>query len=57
MRKPNIFYRLRVVASFAVLGAVTANVFFGWIDRSIDMQTIGAVIGAGAASIKEFHLV
>jgi hypothetical protein len=56
MRKPNIFRRLRTVASFAGLGALTASIFFGWIDRSIDMHTIGAVIGAGVGSLKLFDI-
>jgi hypothetical protein len=57
MRKPNLIRRLRIVVSFAGAGAVTASVFFGWIDRSIDMHTIGAVIGAGAATLKVFDIV
>ncbi len=57
MRKQNIFHRLRLVACFALLGALTASVFFGWIDRSIDLRPFGAVLGAGAASLKLFHVV
>jgi hypothetical protein len=40
-----------------VIGGVTASMFFGWIDRSVDMQTIGIVIGAGAATLTEFARV
>ncbi|HEY3596929.1 MAG TPA: hypothetical protein VGL08_05355 [Paraburkholderia sp.] len=57
MRNKNIFHRLRLVACFALFGALTASVFFGWIDRSVDLRPIGAVLGAGAASLKLFHIV
>ncbi|CAB3758168.1 hypothetical protein [Paraburkholderia solisilvae] len=55
MRKQNIFRRLRFVANCALFGGVTASVFFGWIDRSVDLHPIGAIIGATAASLKMFH--
>jgi hypothetical protein len=55
MRKQNIFSRLRFVANCALFGCVTAGVFFGWIDRSVDLHPIGAIIGATAASLKMFH--
>jgi hypothetical protein len=57
VRKKNIFYRLRIITNFAAVGALTASIFFGWIDRSVDLHTVGAVIGAGAASLKVFNIV
>jgi hypothetical protein len=57
MREKNIFYRLRIVTGCAAVGGLTASIFFGWIDRSVDMHTVGAVIGAGAASLKVFNIV
>lgn len=51
MRKNNIICRLRLVASFAVVGGASANFFLSWIDRSVNMPAIGALIGAGAASL------
>lgn len=54
MLKKEIFDRLRFIFGCAVIGGVTASMFFGWIDRSVDMQTIGIVIGAGAATLTEF---
>ena len=53
MLKKEIFDRLRFIFGCAVIGGVTASMFFGWIDRSVDMQTIGIVIGAGAATLTE----
>jgi hypothetical protein len=57
MRKKNIFYRLRIITNCAAVGALTASIFFGWIDRSVDLHTVGAVIGATAASLKVFNIV
>jgi hypothetical protein len=55
MKKQNVCRRLRYVASVALLGAVTMSVFFGWIDRSVDLHPIGAILGATVASLKLFH--
>lgn len=45
----------RLVASFALLGAVMAGSAFGWLD--IDLRPYGAVIGGSAAFIyKLIHL-
>jgi hypothetical protein len=52
-----LFNRLGLVSSFALLGATTAGAFLGWIDTSIDLRAVGAVIGAGAASLKVFNIV
>jgi hypothetical protein len=54
MFKKKYFDRLRFIYGCGVIGGVTASMFFGWIDRSVDMQTIGIVIGAGAATLTEF---
>jgi len=37
----------RLIASFALLGAVAAGVLFGWTD--IDLRPAGAAAGAGVA--------
>ncbi|CAB3758816.1 hypothetical protein [Paraburkholderia humisilvae] len=55
MKHQNIFRRLRCVANCALFGGVALSVFFGWIDRSVDLHPIGAIIGATAASLKLFH--
>ncbi|MGA3246634.1 MAG: hypothetical protein ABSD12_00360 [Paraburkholderia sp.] len=47
----------RFIVACGVMGGVTASKFFGWINRLVDMQTIGVVIGAGAASLRVFKLV
>lgn len=57
MIKGKIINRLRFIFGCGVMGGVTASMFFGWIDRSVDMQTIGMVIGAGAATLTEFDIV
>lgn len=57
MSREEIVFHLRFVLGAAVIGAGTASIFFGWIDRSVDMQTVGAVIGASAASLKVFNIV
>ena len=57
MFKKKYFDRLRFIYGCGVSGGVTASMFFGWIDRSVDMQTIGIVIGAGAATLTEFTRV
>jgi hypothetical protein len=57
MLNKEIFNRLRFIFGCGVIGGVTASMFFGWIDRSVDMQTIGIVIGAGAATLTEFTRV
>ncbi len=41
---------LRLVASFALLGAVVMGVAVGWVDNQpIDFRLLGAVIGAAVA--------
>jgi hypothetical protein len=57
MFKKKYFDRLRFIYGCGVIGGVTASMFFGWIDRSVGMQTIGIVIGAGAATLTEFTRV
>jgi hypothetical protein len=49
--------RFRFIVACGVMGGLTASKFFGWIDRSVDMQTVGIVIGAGAASLRVFKFV
>jgi hypothetical protein len=39
---------LRLVASFALFGAVLAGALVGWQDFSFDPRIIGALIGAAA---------
>jgi hypothetical protein len=31
------------------------SIFFGWIDRSVDLHPVGAILGASIASLKLFH--
>jgi len=57
MKKQNVFGRLRCVANVAAFGAITISIFFGWIDRSVDLHPIGAILGASIASLKLFHSV
>ena len=57
MCKKERIERFRFIVACGVIGGVTASKFFGWIDRSVDMQTIGLVIGAGAASLRVFNIV
>jgi len=48
-------HTVRMVASFALLGAVATGVLFGWAD--VDLRPIGAAIGAGVAVVyKISHL-
>jgi hypothetical protein len=56
MQEQNIFGRLRLVAGFALTGAVGLSVVFGWIDRSVDLHPFGAILGATTASLKLFHI-
>jgi hypothetical protein len=57
MRNKQRVERFRSIVACGVMGGVTASKFFGWIDRLVDMQTIGVVIGAGASSLRIFKLV
>ena len=57
MRNKERAERFRFIVACGVMGGITASKFFGWIDRSLDMQTIGVAIGAGAASLRVFKLV
>lgn len=43
-----LVHSARLVASFALLGAVLAGIAIGWVDRpwSVDPRAIGAVVGA-----------
>jgi hypothetical protein len=50
------FHRLRIVASFALLGAVVGGVLFHGVDSPIDLRTCGAVMGAGLAALKVCHI-
>lgn len=49
-------HSIRTVASFALLGAVFAGTFFGWVEA--DVRAWGAAIGAsGAVVFKLMHLL
>lgn len=51
-----IIHIMRLVLSFALLGAVIAGVFFGGAD--FDLRPYGAAIGGSAAAIyKLMHLL
>jgi hypothetical protein len=51
------FGRFWSIVARGVTGGVAARKFSGWIDRLVHMQTIGLVIGAGAASPGVFNIV
>ena len=57
MRNKQRSERVRFIVACGVMGGLAVSKFFGWIDRSVDMQTIGIVIGAGAATLTEFTRV
>lgn len=48
-----IVHTLRVVASFALLGTVTAGALFGWVPAlgAVTVHEIGAVVGAAAGVV------
>jgi hypothetical protein len=50
------FHRLRIVASFALLGAVAFGALFHGVDSPVDLRTCGAVMGAGLAALKVCHV-
>lgn len=53
-----IVHSLRLVASFALLGAVTAGAVFGWQAYAEEARAIGALAGAvGAAGFKLRHVI
>ncbi|MGF6238963.1 MULTISPECIES: hypothetical protein [Paraburkholderia] len=57
MRNKQRSERVRFIVACGVMGGLAVSKFFGWIDRSVDMQTIGVVIGAGVGSLRVFTLV
>ena len=54
-----VLHSLRLVASFALLGAVLAGVAVGWIDHpSFDPRILGALIGAAVGiGAKAAHIL
>lgn len=50
------FHRLRIVASFALLGAVVVGTFFHGIHFPVDPRACGAAIGAAFATLKVCHV-
>ncbi len=50
---------MRVVASFALLGAVVMGVLTGWTDQQpVDFRLIGAIVGGLAAvAATLFHII
>ena len=58
MTSKNLFKTLRMISSFALLGAVMAGSIFGWGDTSADSaRTVGAVVGAFAGTWIKFHIL
>jgi hypothetical protein len=59
MESRNINDRLRLVASFALVGAVSVGAVMPFlpIEAPFDLRSIGAVVGGGLAAIRLFHLV
>lgn len=58
--KKSILHQLRIVASSALLGAVVAGAFFGWMPAlgMIGVHEVGAAIGAGLGVVANAkHLV
>lgn len=53
-------HRVRIVASFALVGAVVAGTFFGWLPALglIGVHEVGAAVGAGVGVLANAkHLV
>ena len=49
-------HTMRTIASFALLGAVSAGVIFGWAD--VDLRPWGAAIGGSSAiALKLLHIL
>lgn len=58
MTARNVFRSTRMVLSFALLGAIVAGSFFGWVDSTVDPRAVGAVTGgAGILLFKALHFV
>lgn len=57
MNSKNVIHSLRLVASFALLGAVVAGAFLGWAETH-DFRAAGAVLGAAAGILlKTSHVL
>jgi hypothetical protein len=56
MHEENIFGRLKLVANFALAGAVTLSLAIGWMSPAIDWHPVGAILGATAATLRLFHV-
>lgn len=50
------FHRLRIVASFGLLGAVLFGTLFHGVDAPVDLRTCGAIMGAGLSALKVCHI-
>ena len=60
MALPTItIHSLRIIASFALLGAVVCGVATGWMEhQAVDYRAIGAVVGAlSAVGLRARHLI
>ncbi|MGJ0507484.1 MAG: hypothetical protein ACR652_10165 [Methylocystis sp.] len=56
---PTAIHSMRVIASFALLGAVLMGVLAGWADeQTVDVRLLGAIAGALAAvGAKALHIL
>ena len=54
MSDKKIFGSLRMVAGFALLGAIVAGAFLSWVDVPGDIRTYGAAFGAAAGVYAKF---
>ena len=50
-----MFHALRIIASFALLGAVLAGVAFGWSQWNVDPRIFGAIGGAAFGLFAVIH--
>lgn len=50
-----MFHALRIIASFALLGAVLAGVAFGWSHWNVDPSIFGAIGGAAFGLFTVIH--
>ncbi|NMM19128.1 MAG: hypothetical protein HHJ15_04075 [Rhodoferax sp.] len=58
LNEKKIFGSLRIVAGFALLGALASGTFLGWVDVPGDIRSYGAAFGAAAGVYAKFsHLL
>lgn len=48
-------HALRIIVSFALLGALIAGAFFGASD--VDLRPVGAIVGATVATLYKLSLI